>query len=96
MKIRVFEAFAGYGSQAMALQRLKENYPEFDYEVIGISEIDKYALQAYNIRAIVDAVGNTEYSETFGDLCDTINELIDRVFEIEKEKLSKQNNYENN
>lgn len=25
MKIRVFEAFAGYGSQAMALERLKES-----------------------------------------------------------------------
>lgn len=47
MKIRVFEAFAGYGSQAMALNRLRENYHQFDYEVVGISEIDKYALQAY-------------------------------------------------
>ena len=36
MKIRVFEAFAGYGSQAMALERLKQDYPEFDYEVVGI------------------------------------------------------------
>ena len=47
VKIKVFEAFAGYGSQAMALNRLRENYPQFDYEVVGISEIDKYALQAY-------------------------------------------------
>lgn len=47
MKIKVFESFAGYGSQAMALQRLKEDYPDFDYEVVGISEIDKYVLQAY-------------------------------------------------
>lgn len=47
MKLKVFEAFAGYGSQAMALNRLRENYPQFDYEVVGISEIDKYALQAY-------------------------------------------------
>lgn len=46
-KLKVFEAFAGYGSQAMALSRLRENYPQFDYEVVGISEIDKYALQAY-------------------------------------------------
>ena len=45
--LKVFEAFAGYGSQAMALHRLKENFPSFDYEVVGISEIDKYALQAY-------------------------------------------------
>lgn len=47
MKIKVFEAFAGYGSQAMALNRLRENYSQFDYEVVGISEIDKYAMQAY-------------------------------------------------
>lgn len=41
-KIRIFEAFAGYGSQSMALRRLG-----IDFEVVGISEIDKYAIQAY-------------------------------------------------
>lgn len=41
-KIRVLEAFAGYGSQSMALRRLG-----IDFEVVGISEIDKYAIQAY-------------------------------------------------
>ena len=41
-KIRVFEAFAGYGSQSMALRRLG-----IDFEVVGISEIDKYTIQAY-------------------------------------------------
>lgn len=41
-KIRVFEAFAGYGSQSMALRRLG-----IDFEVVGISEIGKYAIQAY-------------------------------------------------
>lgn len=48
MKIRVFEAFAGYGSQSLALERLKRHFHEFDYEVVGISEIDKYAVIAYN------------------------------------------------
>lgn len=47
MKIRVFEAFAGYGSQSLALERLKRRFPKFDYEVVGISEIDKYAVTAY-------------------------------------------------
>lgn len=47
MKIRVFEAFAGYGSQSLALKRLKRHFPEFDYEVVGISEIDRYAVTAY-------------------------------------------------
>ena len=41
-KIKVFEAFAGYGSQSIALRNLG-----IDYEVVAISEIDKYAIQAY-------------------------------------------------
>lgn len=45
--LRVFEAFAGYGSQHMAFERIKERIPGFDFKVVGISEIDKYALQAY-------------------------------------------------
>jgi DNA (cytosine-5)-methyltransferase 1 len=46
--LRVFCAFAGYDSQCLALDRLKRDYPEFDYELIGWSEIDKYAIQAHN------------------------------------------------
>ena len=45
--LRVFEAFAGYGSQHMAFDRIKKRIPGFDFKVVGISEIDKYALQAY-------------------------------------------------
>lgn len=48
MRVRVFEAFAGYGSQSLALERLKRDFPDFDYEIVGIAEIDKYAIQAYN------------------------------------------------
>ncbi len=55
-KIRVFEAFAGYGSQAIALQRLKDDFVNFDFEVVGISEIDKYAITAY--KAIHEACPN--------------------------------------
>lgn len=40
--LRVFEAFAGYGSQALALRNIG-----IPYEVVGISEIDKYAIKAY-------------------------------------------------
>lgn len=45
-KIRVFEAFAGYGSQSMALEKLKNDIG-LDYEVVGISEIDPNAIKAY-------------------------------------------------
>lgn len=40
--LRVFEAFAGYGSQSIALRNLGVKH-----EVVAISEIDKYALKAY-------------------------------------------------
>ena len=40
--LKVFEAFAGIGTQSMALKRLG-----VDYEVVGIAEIDKFAIQSY-------------------------------------------------
>ena len=46
--LKVFEAFAGYGSQRMALERLHKEMPQFNYEIVGISEIDKFAIQSYN------------------------------------------------
>ena len=54
--LRVFEAFAGYGSQSIALRNL-----EIEYEVVAISEIDKYAIKAY--EAIHGPTNN------LGDIC---------------------------
>ena len=54
--IRVFEAFAGYGSQSIALRNLG-----IEHEVVAISEIDKYAIQVY--EAIHGPVLN------LGDIC---------------------------
>lgn len=48
--IRLIELFAGYGSQAMALKRLTNNFEH--YRVI---EFDKYAIKSYN------AVHNTHF-----------------------------------
>lgn len=39
----MFEAFSGIGTQAMALKRLG-----VPYEIVGFSEIDKYAIQSYH------------------------------------------------
>lgn len=50
-KIRVFEAFSGYGSQSTSL-----DYLGIDYEVVAISEINKYAIQGY--EAIHGKVNN--------------------------------------
>ena len=60
-KIKVIELFAGVGSQAMALRNIG-----IDYEVIGISEIDKFAYKSY--EAIHGKVKN------FGDIT-KINKL---------------------
>ena len=49
--LKVFEAFAGYGSQSLALK-----YEGIPHEVVGISEIDKWAIKAYN--ALHDNVRN--------------------------------------
>ena len=54
--LRVFEAFAGYGSQSIALRNLG-----IEHEVVAISEIDKYAIKAY--EAIHGPANN------LGDIC---------------------------
>jgi DNA (cytosine-5)-methyltransferase 1 len=43
MEIKVFTAFSGYDSQCMALERAG-----IPYDLVGWSEIDKYAIQAHN------------------------------------------------
>ena len=53
--IKVFEGFAGYGGGSFALKQL-----EIPHEVIGFSEIDKYAIETY--------VKNHGDIENFGDI----------------------------
>lgn len=48
MNLKVVTLFSGYDSQCMALDRLKEKYPDFDYELINWAEIDKYAIKAHD------------------------------------------------
>ncbi len=43
MKLKVFTTFSGVGSQEMALRNIG-----IDFEVVGISEVDRYALIAYD------------------------------------------------
>lgn len=63
--LRVFESFAGYGGGHFALDRLKEKYPNFDFEIIGYSEIDKYACELYDLNH-KDKKGNL--IKNFGDI----------------------------
>ena len=65
LDIDVFEAFAGYGSQSLSLEELKKKYEKIgynlNYNVVGVSEIDKEAVIAYN------ALHNEEV-ENYGDI----------------------------
>jgi len=47
--LKVFTAFSGYDSQCLALKRLHERFPDFDFELVGWSEIEKSAIEAHNI-----------------------------------------------
>ena len=42
-ELKVFEGFAGYGGGSFALKKLKKIHPEFKYNVVAYSEIDKFA-----------------------------------------------------
>ena len=56
--IKVFEAFAGYGSQSLSLRDCK-----IDHEVVGISEIDVDAIIAYgSIRFDLDSIDASDVS----------------------------------
>lgn len=61
--LKVFEAFGGYGSQSLSLRRLKEHYPNFDFKVVGYSDIEEAAIKAYM------ALHNGENVVNYGDIC---------------------------
>lgn len=63
--LRVFNGFSGFGGADFALKRLKEKHPEFDYDVVGHSEIDDYAIRLYNANH-KDKQGN--YIRNYGDI----------------------------
>lgn len=48
-EINVFEAFAGIGTQKMALDRLSKEYDlDFEFEFVGISEVNQFSILSYN------------------------------------------------
>lgn len=47
--LRVFTSFSGYDSQCLALERIREYDKDFCFELVGWSEIDKYAIRAHDI-----------------------------------------------
>ena len=62
--LRCFFAFEGYNSQGLALNRLKRDFPDFDWVCVGRSEIDKYAIAA------ADALFPETKDKNFGSITD--------------------------
>jgi len=60
--LKVFTAFSGYDSQCLSMNRLRENFPDFDYELVGWSEIDDAANTAH------DALFPNAKDKQFGDI----------------------------
>jgi DNA-cytosine methyltransferase len=54
MKVKIFEAFAGYGTASFALNKI----PEIEKELMGFSEVDKYAIECFTINH-----GSTNYGD---------------------------------
>jgi len=49
MKLNVVTLCSGYDSQFLALDQIKNQHPDFDYDLIAWCEIDKYAIQGHNL-----------------------------------------------
>lgn len=47
-EINVFEAFAGVGTQKMALDRLQKGNNDLKFNYVGISEVNQFSLLSYN------------------------------------------------
>lgn len=90
--LRVFEAFAGYGSQRMALRNLK-----IPHEVVGISEIEGDVLLSYaaihsDFLKLRDKIDNyiPIYEEEMYSYLEEINVPLDyKTFENKARKLKK-------
>ena len=48
-KLKVVTLCSGYDSQCMALDELRKAHPDFNYDLVAWSEIDKYAIQMHNL-----------------------------------------------
>ena len=63
MKLRVFESFAGIGGGSFALKRISEKYSDFEYGLIGYSEVDKFAINIFNANH-----NKQGYINNYGDI----------------------------
>lgn len=81
-KIRLFEAFAGIGSQRKALSRLEDN--DFEVETVGISEWDIDAVISYD--AIHNGIDNSIPEESMEEIKTFLSQF---TYSLDSKKESK-------
>lgn len=50
MSLKVFEGFAGYGGGSFAFRKLMKEHKDYDFQVIGYSEIDARASELFDLN----------------------------------------------
>ncbi len=65
MALKVFEGFAGYGGGSFAFRKLMAQHPNYVFDVIGYSEIDKSASELFDLN---HHQANGEPIHNFGDI----------------------------
>lgn len=63
--LTIFEGFSGYGGGSFALRNIKKKHKQFEYNVIGCSEIDTYAQELFDANH-TDINGNL--IKNYGDI----------------------------
>lgn len=69
--LRLFEVCAGYGSQALALKRLQEHYPDFAFKLVGWCDFDPESNQPIDKQPAViahNALHPEGIGHNYGDL----------------------------
>ena len=61
MKVRLTTLFSGYDSQALAMERLKRNFPEFDYDLVAWCELEREYI------AMISEKHFTEHFKNYGN-----------------------------
>lgn len=69
-EIRLISLFSGYDSQALAMERLKRDFPDFDYELVAWCEIDVTAIHAHN------ALFPQWADRNLGDICKVNPDIV--------------------
>ena len=76
--LRVFEAFAGYGSQMLALYRLMKAYPDFSAKCVGWAEFDPQSKQALDKQPAVIAhkALHPDAGKNYGDIAKIMKKTL--------------------